>query len=92
MILRRPDGALNFWVYDSTGKMSITSHFPSANRDQGFETVEKLSPESCMGCHYDLVTRKFDVLSPSADVLRLAKTTELPIVCAENGEDLVDDN
>lgn len=93
VIIRRPDGALNFWVYDADGKKVNRSHFPAPGRPEGsHETVEKPSPDACMGCHYDLKARTFDVLFPSADELNLAKTSSLPVVCRLADEPIADDN
>ena len=93
VIIRRPDGALNFWVYDAAGKKVNRSHFPAPGRPDGSqETVEKPSPDACMGCHYDLKARTFDVLFPSADDLNLAKTSSLPVVCRLADEPIADDN
>jgi hypothetical protein len=88
----RPDGALDYWVYDASGKLSPTSHFPAPKSDKSFETVEKLAPDSCMGCHYDFETRHFDRLKVSADELRLPKTSELPVRCLAEGEIPAEDN
>ena len=92
VILRRPDGALNYWVYDATGRLTPESHFPAPSRDGRFVTVLKLAPDSCMGCHYDFVTRQFDQLKVSADHLRLPKTAELPVRCAAPDEKIAQDN
>lgn len=94
IIIRRPDGALNFWVYDVAGKPTDISHFPPPVVAQAevFETIEKPSPDSCMGCHYDLKTREFNVLFPSARELNLPSTQDLPVICQRPGELLAKDN
>lgn len=93
VILRRPDGSLNFWVYDASGRPTTVSHFPGpVDREGRSEIVEKPSPDSCMGCHYDFKTREFNVLLPSADELKLASTRELPELCRRPGEKSVDSN
>jgi hypothetical protein len=94
VIVRRPDGALNFWVYDARGQPVDTSHFPPAEMPAGGgpKTVEKPSPDSCMGCHYDLKTRQFNVQFPSADELKLPSTKDLPVLCRQTGESLAEDN
>lgn len=92
VIRRRSDGALDFWVYDATGRLSPKSHFPAPRSDNTFETVEKLAPDSCMGCHYDFETRKFDRMKVSAEELRLPKTSELPVRCLAAGETPAEDN
>lgn len=94
IIIRRPDGALNFWVYDAAGKPTDISHFPPpvVANVESFETIEKPSPDSCMGCHYDLKTREFNVLFPSARELNLPSTQDLPVICQRPGELLAEDN
>ncbi|MEN9809113.1 MAG: hypothetical protein RLZZ488_680 [Pseudomonadota bacterium] len=94
IIIRRPDGSLNFWVYDSQGRRVATSHFPPAGPSSGLavRTIEKPSPDSCMGCHYDLKTREFNVMFPSAEVLNLAPTSSLPVLCQEPDDELAEDN
>lgn len=93
VIVRRPDGALNFWVYDAAGKTINRSHFPAPGRSEGsHDTIEKPSPDACMGCHYDLKARTFDVLFPSADELKLAKTSNLPLLCRLADEPVAEDN
>jgi hypothetical protein len=94
IIVRRPDGSLNFWVYDSQGQPTDISHFPPPEEPVagGPKTVEKPSPDSCMGCHYDLKTREFNVQFASAKELNLASTLSLPVLCRQSGETLAEDN
>lgn len=92
VLRRRPDGSLDYWVYDTNGQLTPVSHFPAPSGNKGFKTVEKLSPDSCMGCHYDFETRHFDQLKVSADLLGLPKTSELPVLCAQPGEIIANDN
>ena len=94
IIARRPDGALNFWVYDAKGQPTDISHFPPAGEPQSgrAETVEKPSPDSCMGCHYDLKTREFNVQFPSAKELNLPSTQSLPLLCRQAQEVVAEDN
>lgn len=92
VILRRGDGSLNYWVYDANGQLTPESHFPAPTRGGQFVTAVKLAPDSCMGCHYDFVTRQFDQLKVSADHLRLPKTDDLPVRCAQTGETIATDN
>jgi len=92
VILRRPDGALNYWVFDALGHLTPESHFPAPTRGGAFVTALKLAPDSCMGCHYDFVTRQFDQLRVSAELLRLPKTSDLPVRCITPGESIAQDN
>jgi hypothetical protein len=92
VIARRPDGALNYWVYDANGRLTPESHFPAPTRGGQYVTALKLAPDSCMGCHYDFVSRHFDQLKVSADHLRLPKTAELPVRCATPNETIAEDN
>ncbi|MEY3902878.1 MAG: hypothetical protein RL189_2184 [Pseudomonadota bacterium] len=94
IIIRRPDGSLNFWVYDAEGRRVATSHFPPAGPSNGLtpSTIEKPSPDSCMGCHYNLKTREFNVMFPSAEVLNLPSTRSLPVLCQQPDDELAVDN
>lgn len=94
IIIRRPDGTLNFWVYDAQGRRVATSHFPPAGPNSGLalKTIEKPSPDSCMGCHYNLKTREFNVMFPSAEVLNLPSTSSLPVLCQQPDDELAEDN
>lgn len=92
VIMRRADGTLNYWVYDANGLLTPESHFPMAAGGTQFVTSVKLAPDSCMGCHYDFVTRQFDQLKVSADLLRLPKTTDLPLRCVQSGDSIAADN
>jgi hypothetical protein len=92
VIRRRRDGTLDYWVYDAQGRLTPFSHFPAPSNNKGFVTVEKLSPDSCMGCHYTFDTRHFDQMSVSADALGLPQTRDLPVVCLQPGETLAEDN
>jgi len=92
IIARRADGSLNFWVYDGLGNKTYLSHFPkSSARSSIVDSVEKPSPDSCMGCHYQLKERHFDVMFPSAAELNLAKTNDLPILCKTDNDTVVVD-
>ncbi|MEN9530491.1 MAG: hypothetical protein RI932_2364 [Pseudomonadota bacterium] len=92
VIRRRRDGTLDYWVYDAQGRLTPVSHFPAPANDKGFVTVEKLSPDSCMGCHYSFDTRHFDQLRVSAEALRLPQTLDLPVVCLQPEDTLAEDN
>lgn len=94
IIIRRPDGSLNFWVYGAEGRRVATSHFPPAGPSSGLalRTIEKPSPDSCMGCHYNLKTREFNVMFPSAEVLNLPSTSSLPVLCQQPDDELAEDN
>ena len=72
--------------------MPPLSHFPAPSKDNVYVTVDKLSPDSCMGCHYSFETRQFDQLKVSADLLRLPKTSDLPVVCLQPDDVLANDN
>lgn len=92
VVRRRVDGSLDYWVYDAAGLLTPLSHFPAPGKNNVFVTVDKLSPDSCMGCHYNFETRQFDQLKVSADLLRLPKTSDLPVVCLQPGDILANDN
>ncbi len=92
VIRRRADGSLDYWVYDAAGLLTPLSHFPAPSKDNMYVTVDKLSPDSCMGCHYSFESRQFDQLKVSADLLRLPKTSDLPVVCLQPDDVLANDN
>jgi hypothetical protein len=63
----RPDGVLEFWVFDAGGRRRDHGLFPAG---RGVD-APKYAPDACMGCHYTLDTREFVVRAPSYRVLGL---------------------
>lgn len=57
----RPDGAHDFLAYDHSGQQVRTSTFASGNGN----TRVAPSPYTCMACHYDKISKSFNVLLPS---------------------------
>ena len=57
-----------FWVYDHHGDRGSHAYFPT--RRAGQDAV-RFAPDSCMGCHYTMDTRRFTVPAPSFEALNL---------------------
>jgi hypothetical protein len=57
----RKDGALEFFVYDEDGKLANRSHFPT--QDGGVAVTS--APFTCLTCHVNFETMRFDVLQPN---------------------------
>lgn len=62
-----PDKEAIFVTYNHNGDYTPFGIFPGARESR---TV-KLTPDSCMGCHYKFDTREFDVFAPSFTALNL---------------------
>jgi hypothetical protein len=58
---------LAFWSYGATGTLQYHGFFPAS---RGVDAV-KFTPDACLGCHYRLDTRAFDVRYPSYIALGL---------------------
>lgn len=67
VVHQRPDGKLDFWVFDHEGRRVTHAYFPSR---PGVESV-KFAPDACMGCHYTFDERQFNVQIPSYRSLQL---------------------
>ena len=80
--------SLQFAVYDSTGKLSDFSDFPTGNGGE----VARSSPEICLGCHLKFDSREFNVRIPSFAALRLSLFDQNryhnSIDCAIDGENI----
>ena len=63
----RTDGPMEFFSYGAKDQQAPHGYFPSAI---GTEQV-KLTPDSCMGCHYTFDERRFNVMAPSHEALGL---------------------
>ncbi len=57
----RPDGQLDFLVYDEDGALMDRSQFFTVTGGQ----VVSASPYSCMSCHVNFETRAYDVVFPT---------------------------
>lgn len=57
-----------FWVFDHHGDRGSHAYFPT--RRAGQDAV-RFAPDSCMGCHYTMDTRRFTVPAPSFEALNL---------------------
>lgn len=65
----RPAGrAALFWVFEADGTRGHHAYFPTRTRHE--DTV-KFAPNTCMGCHYTLDTRQFNIVTPSFEALNL---------------------
>lgn len=56
----RADGALDFVTYDANGRLDTASEFPLPSGEH--RRID--SPYICMGCHQDMKTMRFDVVTP----------------------------
>lgn len=57
----RPDGQLDFLVYDDNGDLMDRSQFITVTGSQ----VVSASPYACMSCHVNFETRAYDVIFPT---------------------------
>lgn len=57
---RRPDGQLSFAVYTPEGELTDRSTFATA----GGSSIVLASPFTCMSCHVDIDTERYDVKRP----------------------------
>ena len=57
----RPDGSHDFLTYDEHGRQIRTSTFATSGGSQRVAA----SPYTCMACHYDRTTRRFDARIPA---------------------------
>ncbi len=92
VIAERSDGVLDFWSYGADGAREMHGFFPAR---LGVDAV-KATPDSCMGCHYKLEARSFDVRVPSFVALGLTLRASQGIpqwvdgsMCARPGETIV---
>ena len=67
-IVRRPGEQAIFWVFDGLGQRVDHAYFPTRRMN---EDAIRFAPDSCMGCHYTMDTRRFDVATPSFEALNL---------------------
>ena len=67
VIVGSPDGPMQFFSYGARDQQAPHGYFPTAI---GTEQV-KLTPDSCMGCHYTFDERRFNVMAPSHEALGL---------------------
>ncbi len=67
VIVERPNGVLDFWSFGASGARELHGFFPAKLRVDAV----KHTPDACMGCHYKLDSRAFDVRAPSFVALGL---------------------
>ena len=67
VIVRGEGGLLDFWSFDGHGRRVGHGFFPARLRVDAI----KFTPDACLGCHYKLDTRSFDVMAPSYRALGL---------------------
>jgi hypothetical protein len=91
IVLQDAEGITTYGVYDSNGNRIEFSEFPVAN---GTNSI-RATPDTCLGCHLKLDTRKFNVRIPSAVALGLGpmdnhknRVTQNPKDC-RNPRDIV---
>ncbi len=92
VVIQGLTGKTIFGVYDLKGQSIEFSEFPIANGDRSIRLV----PDSCLGCHFKLDTRKFNVRIPSYVGLGLGvmeqhriKIQGDPAACARPGETII---
>ncbi len=92
VVIQSLTGITTFGVFDSKGQRIEFSEFPIAN---GSNSI-RLAPDSCLGCHLKLDTRKFNVRIPSYIALGLEVMEHHKIkikgdraACALPGESIV---
>lgn len=67
VVVERSDGLMDFWSFGANGERETHGFFPARLHVDAI----KHTPDSCMGCHYKLDTRRFDVRAPSYRALAL---------------------
>ena len=69
-IVKRAGQQAKFWVFSENNERVAHAFFPS--RKPGIDAV-KYAPNTCMGCHYTFDTRRFNIVTPSFDALKLTR-------------------
>lgn len=87
VVLTEPSGLVKFFSYKDDGKLSPFGMFPMAG---GRKSI-RVTPESCLGCHYTFDTREFTVPIPSyrALHLRLSDSATNEIHCKSQKDQLI---
>lgn len=92
-IVKSPGQSALFWVFAEHAQRVNYAFFPTR---RAHEDTVKFAPNTCMGCHYTLDTRQFNVVTPSFDALNLTlfESNNGPVWrdhahCAEPGDTLV---
>jgi len=67
VVMRSPSGLMKFFGYDANGHLTPLGIFPMT---QGRKSI-RVTPESCLGCHYKFDSREFNVQIPSYEALQL---------------------
>ncbi len=67
-VVQPAEGQSRFGVYDYHGDSSSYAFFPTRRIN---EDALRFAPDACMGCHYSMDSRRFNVLAPSFEALNL---------------------
>jgi len=92
VVIEGPKGETTFGAFNGQGRAIEFSEFPAANG----RIIIRSSPDSCLGCHLKLDTRKFNVRIPSFLGLGLTVMEQHripmnrdPAACARSGENVI---